>query len=297
MIPLFDLHCDTLSELYNNSADFKNNNLHISKNKVKAFSPYIQVFAIWSASSLSNEEAYLNFSKVYSYANIQNIYFVKDYSKLRQNSNILAVEDARLLNGDIQRLDKLYALGVRILTLCWKDFSIIGGAWNTEKGLTSFGFEVINRCFKLGVIPDISHASIKSSEQAIEIAFCYNKPLIASHSNSYSICPHKRNLTDDLFLKVLKTNGLVGISLASEHISVNSPTIKNILNHIYHFLSLGGENSICLGCDFDGVSSLPCEISSISDLNKLFFAVEKAFGYDFALKLFFENAFRFFSNI
>ena len=91
-------------------------------------------------------------------------------------------------------------------------------------------------------------------------------------------------------------NGLVGISLASEHLSSGQATINDILKHIYHYLSLGGENSVCLGCDFDGIKSLPQEISSIYDLNKLFYLIEKSFGIEIALKIFFSNSFKFFSS-
>lgn len=295
MIPLFDLHCDTLYELYLRNESFDSSNLHISKDKAKNFAPYIQIFAIWCNYSLSNDDAYINFFNVLDYAK-QNCFSFSTTPILRQNTSILSVEDARLLNGDIKRLDILYKCGVKFLTLCWKDTSIIGGAWNTSAGLTRFGNEVLKRCFELGVIPDISHASILSSENAIECARENKRPIIASHSNSYTVCKHDRNLRDELFSEIIKIGGLVGLSLASEHISNNTASIKDILNHIYHYLSLGGDKIICLGCDFDGVSSLPSEISSIKDLNKLFLEVEKTFGRDFAIKLFFENAFKFFSK-
>lgn len=295
MIPLFDLHCDTLHELYLKNEAFDINSLHISKCKAQNFAPYIQIFAIWSDYSLSNDDAFVNFFNVLKYAKKNGLSF-SSTPILRQNTSILSVEDARLLNGDIKRLDTLYGCGVKELTLCWKDISIIGGAWNTMAGLTDFGYEVIKRCFELRIIPDISHASIITSENAIECAKLWKRPIIASHSNSYTVCHHKRNLSDELFSEIIKIGGLVGICLAGEHISTNNPSIKDILNHIYHYLSLGGEKIICLGCDLDGVSSLPSEISTIKDLSKLFLEVEKNFGRDFAIKLFFENAFKFFSK-
>ena len=296
MIPLFDLHCDTLYELYLKNEAFDTNSLHISNNKAKNFAPYIQIFAIWSNNSLSNDDAFVNFFNVLNYAR-KNGFSFSSTPILDQNTSILSVEDARLINGDIKRLDTLYKCGVKTLTLCWKDISIIGGAWNTMVGLTDFGCEVVKRCFELGIIPDISHASILTSENAIECARTNKRPIIASHSNSYTVCQHKRNLSDELFLEITKIGGLIGISLAGEHISTNNnASIKDILNHIYHYLSLGGEKIICLGCDLDGVTSLPREISSINDLNKLFLEVERNFGHDFAIKLFFENAFKFFSK-
>lgn len=294
MIPLFDLHCDTLLELYKNNEDIRENNLHISLNKAKKFSPYIQVCAIWSDASLSNDEAFKNYINVRSYALNTGISFTTGASKLKQNAFILSVEDARLLNGDISRISSLYNDGVRLLTLNWQGTSIIGGAWDTSEGLTAFGKDVVKSCLELGIITDISHSSIKSSEEIYEICFSYNKPLIASHSNSFSICNHKRNLSDELFKKILLSKGLVGISLAKEHISYkNIVSSDDILEHIYHYLSLGGENVIALGCDFDGVSSLPCDINSINELDALYSKIVNAFGENIAKKIFFYNSYSF----
>lgn len=294
MIPLFDLHCDTLLELYKNNEDIRENNLHISLNKAKKFSPYIQVCAIWSDASLSNDEAFKNYINVRSYALNTGISFTTGASKLKQNAFILSVEDARLLNGDISRVSSLYNDGVRLLTLNWQGTSIIGGAWDTSEGLTAFGKDVVKSCLELGIITDISHSSIKSSEEIYEICFSYNKPLIASHSNSFSICNHKRNLSDELFKKILLSKGLVGFSLAKEHISYkNIVSSDDILEHIYHYLSLGGENVIALGCDFDGVSSLPCDINSINELDALYSKIVNAFGENIAKKIFFYNSYSF----
>lgn len=297
MIPLFDLHCDTLLELYRNNEDISENSLHISFDKAKNFNPYIQISAIWSDASLSNEEAYRNYIEVKNYATRQNIYFATKARDFRENTFILAVEDARILNGDITRINDLYNDGVRLLTLNWKGVSIIGGSWDTSYGLTDFGKEVVKKCLEIGIIPDISHSSIKSAEKIYEICFSFGKPFIASHSNSYSVCNHRRNLSDALFKKIASSNGLVGISLASEHLSHSKiASSDDVLRHIYHYLSLDGENTVALGCDFDGVSSLPYDINSIKDLDILYYKIENMFGENIAKKMFFYNAYNFMSK-
>ncbi len=60
MIPLFDLHCDTLLELYNNQESIESNSLHISFDKCIGISPYVQIGAIWSCKHLSDEDAFIN---------------------------------------------------------------------------------------------------------------------------------------------------------------------------------------------------------------------------------------------
>ena len=46
-------------------------------------------------------------------------------------------------------------------------------------------------------------------------------------------------------------------------------TIDDIVAHIERYLSLGGEDSVCLGCDLDGVGHLPEGIDNVSDLAKI----------------------------
>ncbi|MBQ8546835.1 MAG: membrane dipeptidase [Clostridia bacterium] len=291
MIPLFDLHCDTLYEMYKHNESIFDNNLHISLKKAEKFSPYIQICAIWSDFSLSDEDAFQNYLKVIDYARLN---FTTKARNLKNHAYILSIEDARILNGDLSRLDRLYNDGVRFLTFNWKGKSIIGGAWDTSLPLTDFGKNTLYRCLELGIIPDISHSSTVCSEEIIDICEEKNKVAIASHSNSLSVCNHKRNLSDELFCRLVKLKSVVGISLASEHLTTDrTATIDEILKHIYHYLSLGGEDVICLGCDFDGVSSLPLEINSIKDLDKLYFEIEKGFGNELAKKIFFKNAYEF----
>ena len=57
MIPLFDLHCDTFSELYKKQLTLDNNTLHINKASTSIFCPYFQVCSIWSDNRLSNDDA------------------------------------------------------------------------------------------------------------------------------------------------------------------------------------------------------------------------------------------------
>ena len=44
----------------------------------------------------------------------------------------------------------------------------------------------------------------------------------------------------------------------------------DIITHADHFLSLGGDNTICLGSDFDGIDLLPEGIKDVSDTYNIF---------------------------
>ena len=69
------------------------------------------------------------------------------------------------------------------------------------------------------------------------------------------------------------------------------------MRHAEHFLSLGGENTLCMGSDFDG-TDLPDGIrgiESMEDLAEMFLR----HGYSEALvrKIFYENARAFFISL
>ena len=225
----------------------------------------------------------------------QDVNLITKAHTLGKYNFILGVEDARLLNGNLSRLNMLYSLGVRILTLNWRGDSIIGGGWDTSLPLTSFGKAVINKCNDLGIIIDLSHSSYEVFYDAINFAKKFSFSPIASHSNSFSICNHKRNLTDNQFKELCNLKSIVGISFVPEHLGDNA-SIDTIIRHINHLLELGGENTIALGSDFDGVDRLPKGINSIEDINSLYSALICEFGDKITNKIFFENAYSYFKR-
>ena len=290
-IPLFDLHCDTFTKIYKNSTDFNDNSLHISSSKIRGFCPYTQVAAIWSDKRFNDEDAYRQYVECLSF--VKNLKFYENNAPSQRF--ILAIEDARLLNGDITRLQRTYSDGVRVITLCWKDVSCIGGGWNTSAPLTEFGVSVVKECIRLGIIIDLSHSSLPVQEEAFAICKKYGTSPIFSHSNSYSVHPHLRNISDTTFLNTVRLGGVVGISLCPEHLGMNAG-ICDVMHHIDKFLSLGGQNNICLGCDFDGIDATPKGLYDIQCLTKLYSLIIDNYGKTVADSIFYFNAFNFFNK-
>ena len=306
IMKLFDLHCDTSIRLLERRQSLYENNCHISLKKAEYLENYAQVMAIFSQKHLSDAEAYARFFEVVENLK-KEVEENKDSVKIIEKSEelaplwqqnkipfILAVEDARLLEGDLSRLDALYENGVKILTLNWLGETCIGGAHDTHSPLTDFGREVVKKCFSLGIIPDVSHASFEGTKECIALAKEYKKPIIASHSDSYSVCKHSRNLTDEDFKDIVSLGGIVGISLCTVHLVNDSKAnISDIIKHIEHYLSLGGENAVCMGCDLDG-TDLPIGINDISDLCKIEAELKRlGYPYDTIEKILYKNAFEF----
>lgn len=301
----FDAHCDTAFEMYKKKEPLFQNSLHISLEAARNFDKYIQIMAIWSQNDLSAGEGWAQFGAIAE--NLRAETAKSEQARICLGSGeinaaldenkrafLLAVEGANILDAKIWRMDELYEAGVRFLTLVWKGEGCIGGAYDTEEGLTAFGRRVVKTAFEKGMITDVSHGSGKLTDEVLALAEEAGKPVVATHSNSFSVCAHPRNLTDERAKKIAALGGFAGISFAPPHLNESGTAdTDDILRHISHYLDIGMENSLCMGCDFDGVSALPAGISGIGDNEKLAAAVEKEFSADIAEKIFFGNAMNF----
>jgi len=262
---LFDLHCDTLSEMYFGNVPLAKNELNISLDKTEKYEKYAQLFAIYSTQRLPDEENWERFHKILAHGRPE---LVSD----GRFTPYLAIEGGKLLAGKIERLDEVYNLGVRFLTLVWGSTCCLGGAHDTDEGLTEFGRQVVERCFTLGIVPDLSHASDPLFWDTIEMARAAGKPVIASHSNSRAIRDHKRNLTDDMFTAIRDLGGIVGLSMYRLHLwhNDNECDIDTVVKHIEHDLSLGGQDMLCMGGDLDGIANEgPRGIETVADIEKI----------------------------
>ena len=64
----------------------------------------------------------------------------------------------------------------------------------------------------LGMLVDISHVGEQTFSDVMETT---TKPVIASHSSVYSLCPHPRNLKDDQIKAMAKNEGVIQINFNS----------------------------------------------------------------------------------
>ena len=88
-----------------------------------------------------------------------------------------------------------------------------------------------------------------------------------------------------------KSGGLVGICLCSDHLCDRVEAhLSDVVAHVEHYLSLGGEDTVAFGSDFDG-AKMPKEIRCPSDLIKVAEELAKL-NYSEAQiqKLFYQNA-------
>ena len=152
-------------------------------------------------------------------------------------AGVLCVEGGHAMVDDLDVLRMFHERGVRYMTLThnmsnrWADgiqdeagdeaptnwqkgrAKFISDGWmsgeSRHNGLTDFGREVVREMNRLGVIVDISHVARKTFWDAIETT---TKPVIASHSSSFTICKNPRNIDDDQLRAVTENKGVVCVN-------------------------------------------------------------------------------------
>ncbi|HAX49943.1 MAG TPA: dipeptidase [Ignavibacteria bacterium] len=145
---------------------------------------------------------------------------------------LLGGEGGNMIEGSMENLETLYSRGVRYLGLTWNTSNAIAISAKDETergragGLTEFGKGVVKRMNELGMLIDVSHLGETAFWDVVELS---NAPIIASHSNCYSLAPHYRNLTDEQIKAIAKSGGYIGINFYYKFLdpSGNQTAIKN----------------------------------------------------------------------
>ncbi|MEP6948210.1 MAG: dipeptidase [Ginsengibacter sp.] len=138
--------------------------------------------------------------------------------KQHKLGSMLGVEGGHMIEDDINKLDSLYNRGVRYMTLTHNNNTTWATSAQSEtdtsqhlshKGLTDFGKQVVRRMNTLGMMVDVSHIG----EQTFwDVMATTNKPVLASHSNAYTLCPVFRNLKDDQVKAIAKNGGVIQLN-------------------------------------------------------------------------------------
>ncbi len=185
-------------------------------------------------------------------------------------SSLIGVEGGHSIEISIDKLKELYKKGARYMTLTHsKNTPWADSCTDTPKhnGLSKFGEEVVHEMNKMGMFIDISHVSSDTMRHVLKIT---KAPVIFSHSSAYAIKAHPRNVPDDV-LKAMKDNGGVvmvnfysGFVCEGMRLNKRECTVKTVVDHIDHIVKMAGVDSVGLGSDFDGVPTLPEQLTDVS---------------------------------
>ena len=279
----FDLHCDTPYRMYEENLDFDSEKLSVNSRE-DIFEEYYQCFAVWLKDDIENpfkkyKETLQNFKQKFEIGD----------SKIKP---IFTVEGGAVLEGKTDNLYLLKKDGIRALTLTWNGKNQIASGVNFEGGITDFGRETVRVMNTLKIACDLSHLNRESFYGALE----ETEFPIATHSCSYEIYPHKRNLTDDQIKELVSKNGIMGLCFYPKFLG-EGEVFENLYRHLFYLLDKGYENHIALGSDFDG-ADMDKKLWKVSNVAQLYeFLKEKSINDEILNKIFFKNAKKFFKRV
>lgn len=302
---LIDLHADTITALYYDVDNFQaesefiksipcnelaKNRHRIDIVKLKKADSMAQFFVLWlnlEKCYKHNVSAWDHFLKLHKVLmgelakSPNDIALASDFKSLEQNNQenkinaFIAVEEGAFISN-LDDLDVAYKMNVRSITLVWNYETHIGvpGCIDQTRGLTQFGFAMVEKMQKLGILVDVSHLSDQGALDVLSIA---KKPIIASHSDARILCNHTRNLPDYLIRKIAENGGIIGVGCVPNFLDEVYKTIKidTLVRHIKHIYNIGGIDVVALGNDFDGYKCYTPDLDEIKNIGDMPLLIDK----------------------
>ncbi len=230
---------------------------------------------------------------------------VRRIAKSGKCASMMGVEGGVAIENDLSMLRIFYDLGVRYMTLTHNqtlDWADAATDKPKSQGLSPFGFRVVKEMNRLGMLVDISHVSVDTMNDALDIT---QAPVIASHSSAFALCPHPRNVNDDVLRRVKTNGGVIMINFFSSFVVPGAAdtiaamqkkiraeekdreaadrmlqtwlsqrpelygNIGTVVDHIEHVARVAGIDAVGIGSDFDGISRWPKGLDSVADYPKI----------------------------
>lgn len=284
MIPIIDLHCDTIHALVagERSGNLRESDAHVDLRWMKEAGNVTTCFALF-VDKLAHaspwrraEQLYEHFKKELEEASncIVHVRYPKEPAKAGMQQAMLSVEELGILEGRLDRVATLASWGVRLATLTWNHENELGFPHHMKGGLKPFGHEVVEALEENQILVDVSHLNDEGFFSVAEMA---RAPFIASHSNARALTNHSRNLSDDMIKTLADKGGVIGLNFCPSFLSEDwgHSSIEAMVAHAMHIHRVGGSSVLALGTDYDGISG-ELEVAHYPELAKLYEALLKA---------------------
>lgn len=305
-MPVFDLHCDTLTAFMSplRCQDTLNDPCSaFALSKVQTI-PWCQCCAVFVPDGLTPQEALGYYRHHRDRFRRQCEQHAQEASacttaeeicsawEQEKTALVLTVENGSLLGAGLEHVEELRRDGVRMVTLTWNGENALGSGHETDHGLTPLGKEAVRALEKAGIVIDVSHLNDAGFRDVLEVA---QKPFAASHSNARFVCPHRRNLEDEQIREMVMRNCIIGLNYYSLFLRSDGKDadFDDLYRHICRFLELGAEDCLALGSDFDGADLPPCldDCRKVPALGE--YLLSRGLGRPLVEKLFWKNALEF----
>ena len=158
------------------------------------------------------------------------------------------LEGMNVLDGSLDLLRLVHALGVRQILFAYNRNSVAGGGCHDEdSGLTDFGRAAVEEMNALGILVDCSHCGYRTTMEAMELS---SAPVIFSHSNPRALRDHERNIRDEQVLACAATGGVVGVNGIGLFLGEDDIGTSTMADHVEYLLDLVGPKHVGIGLDY-----------------------------------------------
>lgn len=235
------------------------------------------------------------YPKVFSTSDIDSSSALAAFKESHRLISPLGIEGLHQIGNSFSNLRLYHSLGVKYATLTWNCHNIFADAALTTDssgqtvaghaywdGLSEAGQVMIREMNRLGMLVDLSHVSKGTMLDVLgarpEKGNGSIAPVIFSHSSAYALCPHPRNVQDDVLQLVKKTNSIVMVNFSPDFISClpsdsetgipdfypPNATLHQVARHVTYIGDLIGYDHVGLGSDFDGIFETPKGLEDVS---------------------------------
>ena len=189
-------------------------------------------------------------------ANGDAVTLCRDGSEVRETLDegrialVLALESAPGVDADVELLQTLHRLGVRVASLAhFGRTPLADGSAEDAAGsrLTRAGVEALGLMEQLGMIYDVSHLGAAGVAHVLELA---TRPVMATHSSARALRDHHRNLPDEHVKQLAATGGVVCVNFFAPFLHETDFSLDRLLDHIEHLVGVAGVEHVGLGPDF-----------------------------------------------
>lgn len=179
---------------------------------------------------------------------IEDIYRAKREGKI---AFVSSLESATPIENEIDRVDVLYGLGVRVMGIAYSEANALGSGLKekNDSGLTVFGHQVVERMNKLGMTIDVSHCGDQTARDVIAAS---EKPIFMTHVGARALWNINRLMPDDVLIACAEKGGVIGVEAAPHTtITKNHPkhSIESVMEHFEYIVDLVGIDHVAFGLD------------------------------------------------
>lgn len=161
---------------------------------------------------------------------------------------VYGTQDTSLVGNQLDRLEMLKGLGVRVVQLTYnlRNLSGDGALEPGNAGLSKLGRATIAAIERQRLLLDLAHGGQRTIAEAIAAA---TRPPTISHTGCRGLHDNPRNVWDAELKALADKGGVVGIYWMPFLVPSGRPSGADLIRHMTHAVNICGEDHVAIGTD------------------------------------------------